>query len=40
MDMHMPNSLPMPMQPKHPGQFSFPHFSVLGYSKCATTSLY
>lgn len=27
-------------QPKHPQQFNFPHFYILGFAKCATTSLY
>ncbi|KAL4855091.1 Mitochondrial metalloendopeptidase OMA1 [Chlorella vulgaris] len=27
-------------QPKHPGQFNFPHFYLLGFPKCATTSLF
>jgi hypothetical protein len=28
------------VQPKHPGQFNFPHFYLLGFPKCATTSLF
>lgn len=27
-------------QPRAPGQFRFPHFFILGFPKCATTSLY
>ena len=27
-------------QPRAPGQFPFPHFMVIGFPKCATTSLY
>lgn len=28
------------LQPKHPGQFNFPHFLILGFPKTATTSLF
>ncbi len=28
------------LQPRAPGQFRFPHFLVLGFPKCATTSIY
>jgi hypothetical protein len=36
-----PRCLPSPaLQPRAPGQFRFPHFLVLGFPKCATTSIY
>jgi hypothetical protein len=28
------------LQPRAPGQFRFPHFFVIGFPKCATTSIY
>lgn len=28
------------VQPRAPGQFRYPHFFILGFPKCATTSLY
>jgi hypothetical protein len=28
------------LQPRAPGQFRYPHFFVLGFPKCATTSIY
>ena len=28
------------LQPRAPGQFRFPHFFVIGFQKCATTSVY
>ncbi len=31
---------PTRLQPRAPGQFNFPHFMVIGFPKCATTSLY
>lgn len=36
-----PAALPAhPLQPRAPGQFRYPHFYILGFPKCATTSLY
>ena len=35
--LHHPCTTP---QPKLPAQFNFPHFYILGYQKCATTSLF
>ena len=34
------SSAPPHLQPRAPGQFRFPHFMVIGFPKCATTSIY